>query len=61
MKFCIHRISLYHIFCININVPFSFVVYLAIMQVAIPYGVHPTIGEISLLYMFFRFLKCSLW
>jgi hypothetical protein len=31
------------------------------MQVAIPYGVHPTIGEISLLYMFFRFLKCSLW
>ncbi len=61
MKFRMHGISLYHIFCININVPFSFVVYLATMQFAIPYGVHPSIGEIALLYTFFLFLKCSLW
>jgi hypothetical protein len=62
MKFCMHCIYFYHIFLhININVPFSFAMNLTIMQFAIPYYVHPNIGEISLLYKFFLFFKCSLW
>jgi hypothetical protein len=62
MKFCMHYNYFYHIFLhINISVPFSFVMYLAIMQFAIPYNVHPTIGKIALLYKFFLFFKCWLW